>query len=547
MPLLALSPRPLVFASLALLLSASANATDHFLLGAYEGGQACTQMNQLVCWRNLFTNAPMGRAPGEQDWVYLGGDHASQAASRSDRFQVLSVIWLPSFLHVGSIPSNFTQHGSMWAQVLSVEEGRYTVAGGLGTFGMVQVGSGSLQGRRNDGVLRTPVLEILGGRLVTHQRVQVGDDAFNLDARSSGEVRLVGGTLDALGGLTGAGSHAQHVSSTLLMDGGTLNTPFIRSFTDLRVGSTAGRVGTLSLASGQTADTRRLAVGRNGGRGSLVVVGDGAQLTAHEALIGAGLGGLGHATVGSLGRMELGTLRLADAEGSTGRLALLGNGASVAVAEGFTLGAGGEAYAEAKGGAQLTTGDARVGAAPTGRGELLLAGAGTLWRAGAVELGVTGSGRLTVEKNAALEAAALTVGDHGALLLGQGSVQAAALQVAADALVSVDFFGPEAATDHGQLLGDGSLHFDGQLQLNFVNGFRPAAGTRFQLFSFTSYGGRLDAGHISVTGFDAGQLNFSQLMIDGSFSVSAVPEPGAWALWLLGIGAMGARVRQRLA
>ncbi|MBN8505076.1 MAG: hypothetical protein J0L58_11400, partial [Burkholderiales bacterium] len=265
MPTLASSRRPVTLAALALLLSASAHA-DVFLFGVFENSQACTRWSQVACWRNFTTGAAMGRAPGPDDWVILGGDNATQTAERNDRFQFVGVHWLPGFGGRGSFPSYFTQRGTLQSLVLSVGEGRYTLAGGLGSFGLVQVGSGSMQGQRNDGVLRTPVLEVTGGRLFTSGQIQVGDDVFDLHARSSGEVRLAGtGTLDALGGLQGAGLNAQYVTSTLVMDGGTLNTPFIRDFTDLRVGSTAGRVGSLSLASGKTASTRRLAVGRDGG------------------------------------------------------------------------------------------------------------------------------------------------------------------------------------------------------------------------------------------------------------------------------------------
>lgn len=64
------------------------------------------------------------------------------------------------------------------------------------------------------------------------------------------------------------------------------------------------------------------------------------------------------------------------------------------------------------------------------------------------------------------------------------------------------------------------------------------------VLDFDSFGGTLDAAHIVVDGYDRDRLDLSRRSIDGTLSVTAVPEPGLLALWLAGVGVVVLRARR---
>jgi T5SS/PEP-CTERM-associated repeat protein len=115
------------------------------------------------------------------------------------------------------------------------------------------------------------------------------------------------------------------------------------------------------------------------------------------------------------------------------------------------------------------------------------------------------------------------------------------------AVLTIELFGAAAGSGHDQLANIDRLSFDGRLRLAFGNGYTPAAGTRFALFDFDSFGGSLAPERIDVSGFDRHRLDFSHLAIDGTLGVSAVPEPSTWAMWLaaLAFSASLGRLRRR--
>ncbi|MFN0184826.1 MAG: PEP-CTERM sorting domain-containing protein [Aquabacterium sp.] len=410
-------------------------------------GVVCSQISQVACWADRFTGAPSGRLPRADEWAMLGGDNAIQGAGQSHAFQILHVIWLKSFIGQAAFPSHFTQYGQMTSQLLSVDDGSYTVAGAnaRGRFGWVTVGR-PIQGARPNQSLRNPVLEVRGG-VVEVGLMNVGQDEFSQDSRSSGEVRLTGGTLKVSGAMTGAGVAPQFVSSRLFVDGGQLEARNIQNFTELHVGSTAGRVGHLQRKAGETASTGLLAVGVEGGTGSLQLTGAGAQLTARQAVLGSGPGG---------------------------------------------------------------------------------------------------SGEVSMADGALLSAREMVIGARGTLKLHNGGMQADTMQVAAGGIVAIDLTGADPSFETGHFMLNGLLHFEGRLELNFLNGFAPVQGQRIQLFGFDGFSGRLGAAQVVVTGFDAAQLDFSRLAVDGS--IAAVPEPATTVLWLLGLGGLmvAAQRRRRL-
>lgn len=108
--------------------------------------------------------------------------------------------------------------------------------------------------------------------------------------------------------------------------------------------------------------------------------------------------------------------------------------------------------------------------------------------------------------------------------------------------LQIDTLAPGTGFD--QLAGIDDLNFDGTRVLDLGSGFAAAPGTVLSLIDFRTFSGRLDAARTVVNGFDATQLNLSRLAIDGTLSITAVPEPAAPALGLAGLHMLGLAVRR---
>lgn len=220
-------------------------------------------------------------------------------------------------------------------------------------------------------------------------------------------------------------------------------------------------------------------------------------------------------TAARIGRLEQqGTLSF---EGGTLRVgALQGDGRFLLHGSGSRLVIEGDAALQAGASLDLWS-TARVQV----EGRLTL-DAATAWQGGTLEV----LGGLDL---AGAAPASFTLG--GSLVLGDA------------ATLRVDLFGQQA--DHWQVAE--RLHLGGTLQLVAGEGFGPQAGTSFQLFE----AGSLEAGSWRLDTHAAPlapglRWDDSQLAIDGSLRVSAVPEPEAAWLMLAGLIWLGV-ARRRMA
>lgn len=112
------------------------------------------------------------------------------------------------------------------------------------------------------------------------------------------------------------------------------------------------------------------------------------------------------------------------------------------------------------------------------------------------------------------------------------------------AVLTLEVNGTTPGRGFDRLAHIGALRFDGTLVLDFGAGFSAAPGTVLSLLDFNSFGGTLDAALVVVNGFDRANLDLRRLGIDGTLTVTAVPEPAALALWLAGLGAIALRMRR---
>lgn len=103
------------------------------------------------------------------------------------------------------------------------------------------------------------------------------------------------------------------------------------------------------------------------------------------------------------------------------------------------------------------------------------------------------------------------------------------------------------ATGHDRLVDIGRFSFAGLLTLQFDAGFVPVVGRALSLFDFDSFDGALDASRITVAGYRSDWLDTSRLALDGTITVTAVPEPGTWAMLLGGLAGVGWMARRRKA
>ena len=92
----------------------------------------------------------------------------------------------------------------------------------------------------------------------------------------------------------------------------------------------------------------------------------------------------------------------------------------------------------------------------------------------------------------------------------------------------------------------GQLSFGGTLTLTSWNGFVGQAGQHFDLFDWGSTTGRFASIDSSGLRLAAGtQLDTSALYTTGEISITAVPEPGQWALLLAGLAGLTWRARRQ--
>ena len=129
---------------------------------------------------------------------------------------------------------------------------------------------------------------------------------------------------------------------------------------------------------------------------------------------------------------------------------------------------------------------------------------------------------------------------HSPARVEMGNVQFASL-------VTMELGGLTAGSQHDRIDFSGSVRFEETsfLQINLINGFTPHAGDQFSLFSYTQAPvGNFEDFYLPTLAQGL-SWDVSQVHTTGLLSVSGVPEPQTWALWLAGLVGLGALGQRR--
>jgi T5SS/PEP-CTERM-associated repeat protein len=368
------------------------------------------------------------------------------------------------------------------------------------------------------------------------------------------------------------------------------------------IGYTAGYpsdvgLGTLNITSGGvvTTFTGDGNVGYSGGNGTAMVDGAGSAWNISNGLnVGLGITGSGSVTVSNGGVITTGSGAgsIATADFAQGSVTITGTGSRWDTHGDVNVGGPGSGTLVISAGATLNminSGFGTIGTGTLGGGvsSVTVTGAGSSWNPFALTIGGTYTGATliisnggtvtttvgSIESGTGPAMAAASILGHGStwtnngfnfdigttgsgsLILGSGGqFITKGLTLGAGSQLQFLLGGTSAATDYGSISfsagGSSTVTLAGELDVNLVNSFNPAAGATFQLFNFNGAAVSGTFGTINLPTLGGGETwDISGLYTSGDIVVTgtAVPEPAACGT-LAGLAVLGlALVRRRLA
>lgn len=394
-------------------------------------------------------------------------------------------------------------------------------------------------------VLKT-ALSVLDSGVVTTNTAEIG---------AKGQVNLDGGTLEVGSASITAGGVFNWVKGVLGITGTggtTVGTGLLGSTTTLATGQTLNVSNTLTVGSGKAvvlnggelnAKATTLSGGTIRSTGDIDVARTG-NITGTGVVDGAIKGGAANTITASGGNLTLGNVATNNAYAFAGTLNVGANKAELLSANQAQLG--------------VVTSLAANGQLSTVNGANLAAGnvlnfsgnstiSGNFTNNGQV-VGTTGTLSFANDVNGAGSyagnvqfQAAFNPGNSPATVNFNGGNAT----FATGSVLNMEILGSTAGVQYDQLVNINTLTFNGTLNLIFSNGYVPLAGSSFALLGFNTLNGSLAADHITVTGYDRSRLDFSHLATNGVVSVTAVPEPETYAMFLAGLGMLGVVARRR--
>ncbi len=419
--------------------------------------------------------------------------------------------------------------GAIW-QLQRLRVSSNDGVGSSATFGNgITVTSSFLNGDSNSTIGRFGTqnyLRVEEGANVTLDNLDIGytlgDAANRVEVRGANSTLTIGGGGSQRGlriGTSQAGSsfaNAMHNNYLHVQQGGKL---VVTSNT------TANSI--LWIGTQQRAHGNYLLVE---GAGSVVELAKGASTSGTTVVIGNSAGtnfGDNYLEVRNGGALRSGT-------GHTNTLYIYGHDTSEPLAtrsNRLTIGAGGTA--------ELT------GAIQATGGLLQLDGAGTLT---ASAITISQGGRFEAAGNGLT--ATTTIASTGTLAISDTALALSrSITLQTGSTLELELLDPHTAAGlHLATGGSLTLASDVTLRLTLADGFNLDSGGQWQLFSgeTTSIIGSFNLALIDLPTLSSGlNWDLSAFHQDGSWTVAIVPEPGTYALWLLGSGALLLHRRRR--
>jgi T5SS/PEP-CTERM-associated repeat protein len=222
--------------------------------------------------------------------------------------------------------------------------------------------------------------------------------------------------------------------------------------------------------------------------------------------------------------------------GSVGALTVTGPGSELNNTGAAYVGLGGSGTMTIQDSGQASDSSAEVGAFSGSFGNVVVDD-GTWMTSGLLDVGVGGMGVVTVEDGGELVAGALDVGGNGTLIIDPATVNVSGdftLDANGELLLAISGITPDLIS---QLDISGFGLFQGTIDLDFIDGFAPAMGEKFDIIN--SLGADFSDATIQIQGLDPG-FQYTESFADGQFTLVAdnngvsTPEPGS--MWLVGTG-----------
>lgn len=221
-------------------------------------------------------------------------------------------------------------------------------------------------------------------------------------------------------------------------------------------------------------------------------------------------------------------------------------------------------------GANVSSLNGSIGAEVGSKGDVLVAGIGSSWTIShSLSIGTGGTGTLTLEDNAQVSAADITIGhqgtvrvqeststldgdvtNHGSLILDPSTLNVFGnFTLASDGTLFLDMAGTTTGL-FSQLNGSGFGLFQGTIIFDFIGGFVPKPGDSFDVINF-QHGADFRQADFQFEGLEPGssvteQLTNGRLSLVAS-SVTSTPEPGPAWLMTTGLLVLSICARRRKA
>jgi T5SS/PEP-CTERM-associated repeat protein len=267
------------------------------------------------------------------------------------------------------------------------------------------------------------------------------------------------------------------------------------------------------------------------------------------------VGGAGQGTLNVTGGGHVTTIGtvIGDEASSNGTVIVSGSGSAWDVgANGAWVGNAGQGTLNVMAGGHATSSATTVGRQAGSVGTVLVSGTGSRWTmTGALSIGTGGAGTVKVANNGLVSAGSLTVGPKGTLDIDPATVNVQGdFTLLPGGTLSIGVEGAPPGLFSQLLIGGFGL-FQGNIFVNFLNGFAPSAGQTFALIAAAG-GADFSQASVEIGGLAPG-FQFTSGFANGTWTFTALtdaaptstPEPASLGLLVGGVSVLVGVARRR--